>query len=328
MANKERSGIPVLKIIAILLICIIVVSASLLAINIWERKQGTVDGDDFVATESSIEFEGKKYTLKKDIETFLVIGLDKTDQEVADSYNNNMQADFLLLLVIDNKNSSYSAVHINRDTMANMNVLGVAGDKVGTTNKQIALSHTYGNGKEVSCRNTADAVSELLMGVKIDHFVSVKMDAVSVINDLVGGVEVEVLADFSGIDDTLVKGEKVTLKGQQALTYVRTRYGLEDPSNNTRMERQQQYINALYKAVKTSTENDKSFIANASLKMTEYIVSDCSSNKLEKYFSKIQNYKFNNILDFEGKTKKGETFMEFYPDEENIKENVIKLFYE
>lgn len=328
MERQEKSGNTSLKIIAILLCVVIVISASLIAINLWEKKQGIFADDDFSAVENTIEFGGKEYTLKNNIETFLIIGLDKTEKEQLDSYNNNMQSDFLMLLVIDNEKSQYSALHINRDTMVNMNILGVAGDKVGTTNKQIALSHTYGNGREVSCRNTADAVSELLMGVKIDHFVSVKMDAVPVMNDLVGGVEVEVLEDFSGIDNALVKGQKVTLKGEQALTYVRTRYGLEDPTNNTRMKRQQQYIKALYAKLKTTTQSDESFVATASLKMIEYTVSDCSSNKLETYFGKVQNYKFNNILDFKGETKKGETFMEFYPDEKALKETVIKLFYE
>lgn len=328
MMNKEKSGNYFLKIIAILLCIIMIVAATLIVVNIWEKKQGLFKGDDFVAVENTVEFAGKEYTLKENIETFLIIGLDKTNENPADSYNNNLQADFLMLLVIDNEKSEYSAFHINRDAMVDMNVLGVAGDKVGTTNKQIALAHTYGKGREVSCRNTADAVSELLMGVKINHFVSVKMDAVQVLNDLVGGVEVEVLEDFSGIDSTLIKGEKVTLKGEQALTYVRTRYGLEDSSNNTRMERQQQYIKSFYEALKVKTENDTNFVATASLKMTDYIVSDCSSNKLEAYFNKVEKYKFNDILDLDGETKKGETFMEFYPDENSLKQNVINLFYE
>lgn len=328
MINKEKSGNYLLKIIAIVLCVIIVLAASLIAVNVWEKKQGLFKDGDFSGTDATIEVDGKKYALKNNVETFLIIGLDKTSESLADSYNNNLQADFLMLLVIDNEKSEYTAVHINRDTMVDINILGVSGDKVGTTNKQIALAHTYGNGREVSCRNTADAVSNLLMGVKIDHFISVKMDAVPVMNDLVDGVEVEVLEDFSGIDDTLIKGQKVTLRGEQALTYVRTRYGLSDPSNNTRMLRQQQYIKAFYEAVKTKVKNDKGFITNASLKMTDYLVSDCSSNKLETYFEKIQNYKLNKILDFEGETKKGETFMEFYPNEEGIKQSVIDLFYE
>ena len=37
-----------------------------------------------------------------------------------------------------------------------------------------------------------------LMDVKIDHYISLTMDSVAVMNDLVGGVEVTVLDDFLG----------------------------------------------------------------------------------------------------------------------------------
>ena len=39
----------------------------------------------------------------------------------------------------------------------------------------------------------------MLMNVNVDHYVSVTMDAVSVYNDYIGGVEVTVLDDFTGI---------------------------------------------------------------------------------------------------------------------------------
>ena len=157
----------------------------------------------------------------EDVESFLILGLDKFEDAINnDSYNNDQRADFLMLLVFDNSEKKFTAVHLNRDTMVNMNVLGVAGQKIGTVNKQLALAHTYGNGRDVSCRNTADAVSELLNGVKVNHYLSITMDAVPILNDLLGGVEVTVLDDFSGIDDTLIKGETVTLHGDHALTYV------------------------------------------------------------------------------------------------------------
>ena len=162
---------------------------------------------------------------------------------------------------------------------------------INTVTKQIALSHTYGNGKEISCRNTADSVSELLYGMQIDHFISLTMDSVGIYNDLVGGVEVTVLDDFKGIDDTLIKGEKVLLKSKHALNYVRTRYGLDDSSNNNRMNRQQQYVNALFEKSKKITEKNDEFIIDASLKMADYIVSDRSVTQLQELAKKIVDYK-------------------------------------
>ena len=59
--------------------------------------------------------------------------------------------------------------------------------------------------------------SFLLGGTEIDHYLAMTMSAIPQINDLVGGVPVTVLDDFSGIDDSLVKGEEITLMGEQAL---------------------------------------------------------------------------------------------------------------
>ena len=315
-----------LKIAAISVLVIFLLVAGFLLLKKWEEKKGTFPSHEFGDT--SIMYNGTEYLLKDSVETFLVMGLDKFEgTHSMDSYNNDMQADFLMLLVFDNETRQTSAIHINRDTMADVNVLGVAGNKVDTLTKQIALAHTYGNGKDVSCRNTADAVSSLLNGIRINHYISLKMDSVSVINDLVGGVEVVVLDDFSGVDDALIKGETVTLMGEHALTYVRTRKDLEDSSNSSRMKRQQQYINALYDKVRLCAEANEGFVVEASLKVSDYIVSDRSVTQLQTLFNKFNEYEFLGIRNIEGESKLGEQFVEFYPNSDSIQKNVIELFY-
>lgn len=332
--RKALNGNIVLKVIAVILSLVILCIGFIIASKIWENAHGN-EGETQTTTEigslglpKKMSYNGKEYSLKKNVETFLVLGLDKTEKDYTDSYNNTMQADFLFLLVIDNKNQEVSAIHINRDTMVEMDVLGVSGDIVASVNKQIALAHTYGNGKEVSCGNTSRALSRLLNGVKIDHYISVTMDAVPVFNDFVGGVELEILDDFSGVDETLVKGETIKLNGEQAFNYVRTRYGLEDSTNSTRMIRQRQYINALYDIASRKAQNDESFISSAALKLSEYIVSDCNTTRLETLFEKLSNYKFQDICEIEGKNQNGEEFIEFYPSEDSIQKILIDNFYE
>jgi anionic cell wall polymer biosynthesis LytR-Cps2A-Psr (LCP) family protein len=157
---------------------------------------------------------------------------------------------------------------------------------------------------------------------------SVTLDAVPVFNDLVGGVELTVMDDFTGIDPTLVKGETLTLNGQQALTYVRTRYGLEDSTNTTRMKRQRQYMDALYEQFQSCVDADDEFILEASVKMSDYMISDRSVTQLQTLANKFNEYDFVEICEIEGESKKGAEFMEFYPYESSIKETVISLFYE
>lgn len=328
MGKTNNTNRRYFKYIAMVLLVVFLISGGLFGIKLWEKHQGNKPSSDVDFEEDTVYYNDKEYVLNKDIETFLVLGLDKVQgSSQADSYNNNKQADFLMLFVFDKKEKSYHTIHINRDTMANVNVLGVAGNTIDTVQKQIALAHTYGNGKDVSCRNTANAVSDLLQGVKINHYASFTMDSVAVFNDLVGGVEVTVQDDFTGIDDTLIKGEKVTLMGQHALNYVRTRYGLDDSTNSTRMNRQQQYLNALLEKTHQRAAEDDGFIVEASIKMSDYIVSDRSVTQLQELGNRLESYEFKGIRSFTGKNEQGEEFIEFYPDEESVIETVIELFY-
>lgn len=328
MNKANISKKKLLNALAIFLLLVMLFSTAMFLINLWEKKQNQFDEAPQNKLETFLEYNGTEYELKKDLETILFIGKDKFENEDDESsYNNDQQADFLLLLVIDNKSSSYVGIQINRDTMTDINVLGVAGDKIGTVHKQIALSHTYGNGRNVSCRNTSDAVSALLNNVNIDHYISLTMEAVPIVNDAAGGVTVTVLDDFTGIDNTLVKDSEVTLTGNQALTYVRSRYGMDDSTNQNRMVRQRQYLNALYKNCVNKANEDENFIVDLSLKLSDHIISDCSANKLQSIFKKIADYELKEILTIEGEIAKGTEYIEFYPDEDALKKLIVENFY-
>lgn len=317
-----------LRIAAGVFLFIFLLSTVLLIVNLWENRNSAYFPEGTAGPQSVMQYNGTEYELKEGIRTLLVLGLDKFDEvEAIEGYTNNKQADFVMLLVIDDNAKTVTALHINRDTMADIPVLGIAGEKIGMVNKQLALAHTYGNGREVSCRNTADAVSSMLYNITVNHYVSVTMDSVPVYNDLVGGVEVTVLDDFTGIDDELVKGETVTLKGEKALTYIRTRKGLDDSSNSTRMVRQRQYLDALYKKSVECKNSDENFVLTAVLQMADFMVSDCSSNQLTELAQTIIDYEFTEIRTIEGDNVVGEAHMEFFPDVDSLKKNVVELFY-
>ncbi len=310
---------------ALVLLVLFLLSAVLLLMQIWENNQSQFSGSQ--STGAFLEHGGKEYELRKDIETFLVIGLDKYEGDIQnDSYKNDQQSDFLLLFVLDHEAKKCTTIHVNRDIMAEMNVLGVAGNKVGTVTQQLALAHTYGSGGDVSCHNVTNAVSGVLCGVKIDHYLSVTMDTVPMFNDLVGGVEVTVMDDFTGIDDTMEKGKTMVLSGQQALLYVRTRNGLEDSSNNHRMERQKQYLKALEAKTRQCIENDEAFLAEAVVKLTENMVTDRSVTQLQTLAETIHTYGTGDILNLQGQYQKGPEYMEYHLDQDAVKELVIELF--
>ena len=74
------------------------------------------------------------------------------------------QADFLLLIVIDAPDKKVSMLQIDRDTITDVETLGVLGNVIGTRKLQIALSHSYGKTPQDNCAYTVKTVSNLLQG--------------------------------------------------------------------------------------------------------------------------------------------------------------------
>ncbi len=312
-----------------------VIAAGLLALNAWEKRRYKIEnaGTSMYIHDNKAEiyYDGKTYTEKEKLETILLLGLDKYyDRGVAhDSYSNSEQSDFLLLLVLDHDSQSYTALHLNRDTMTDVPVLGVDGSDIGSEFEQLALSHTYGSGGTDSCRNTGKAVSNLLYGIHIDHYMSITMDAVAELNDLVGGVPVTVEDDFSGVDDTLVQGQTVTLNAEQALLFVRARGEMKDDKTNlNRMSRQKEYVLSFRERFLSKMQSDDSFALDALNAVANYTVSDCTINRLSEIASTVGDYEMTDLRSLEGEAVKGEMFMEFYPDEDALKKLVVELFFE
>ena len=317
------------KVLIAVVVIILLGVLSFKLMSDWESKKSTVNSDDTsYVNDNSILFDGKNYIPKDSLETILVMGIDKYESQTdTEGYNNSQQADFLMLLVIDNDAKSYTALHINRDTMAEIPVLGVRGEDAGTVNAQLALAHTYGSGGSDSCRNTEKAVSDFLYDINIDHYVSLTMDAVAKINDMAGGVTVEMMDDFSAVYPQMVKGETVKLNGEMALTYVRSRKGLQDSTNIARMERQRQYLDALMENVIEIAAKDEGFYSKAFESISEYMFTDFTGNQLTRLLDKVKNYTNKGFKTIEGDAVKGEAFMEFYADETALKQLVLELFY-
>ena len=335
---KFRVDVRVLKGTVAILAVVLVLLAGMLLLQRWENTQDAPVSSSGEA--SSVEagapvdgreityYNGTAYAKKEGLETVLLLGVDKFEGETPEGYINNQQTDFLLLLVLDKENETCTPIQLNRDTMTQIQILGVTGEPAGTFTGQLALAHTYGSGEEDSCENTVLAVENLLYGMEIDHYVSLTMDGVALLNDLVSGVTVKVLDDFSGIDDSLVQGETVTLQGQQALTYVRSRGGMEDSSNLHRMERQRQYLSALQQQLKAAVQQEDGFTLDALLQLNEYMVSDCTVNQLSNLGNSLATYQVGDILTTPGDAQEGEEFMEFTLDEDALQQLVMDVFYE
>ena len=154
------------------------------------------------------------------------------------------------------------------------------------------------------------------------------MDAITILNDSVGGVTVVVTDDFTGVDDTLIKGETVTLYGVHAMNYIRSRMSMpDDPTNVNRLARQRVYLEALYSQAEKAFSENSSIIDDTFLKLTDYIVTDTTVNTLSSILDKLMGYEFLGIETIEGEAVPGEQFTEFYADEALLQKQIVRLFY-
>ena len=323
--NKRNNVKKILNLCIILVLVFVVLFSGLqiLESTVFHRKEEESLGS---GTRTTI-VNGVEYFPRQDITVIMVLGIDQYGQ-VADSgsYNNDGACDMVALLILDETSQECDILYLNRDTMMEIPVLGIGGKEAGTIYAQLALAHTYGSGLEDSCENVKKALEMFLHGLTIDYYVSMNMDAISILNDAVGGVTVNVTEDFSQVDPSIPMGE-VTLMGKQAITYVRSRYGVGDQLNLSRIERQKEYMTNFITAFRTAQEAEVEFLVTAYDSTASYVVTDCSLNALIGFADRYTNYTLGEIISLEGENIKGQDYMEFYVDEAALDALVLELFY-
>lgn len=320
-----RKGVLIVLAIALVLVAVGVAS------QVVDRK--TIAREEEETTQwpqDMVEINGIKCTPKKNIKSYLIMGLDsRGEAEATEEYDGTGQVDTLELVVVDYTANTYTRLPINRDTMTEVQSLDTDGTYLATTKMQLSLAHACGDGMEISCENTVDAVSNLLYGQTIDGYASLNMDAIEVLNHLAGGVTVTIEDDFSKADSTLVQGETVTLTDEQAMTYVRGRMDVGDGTNEGRMRRQTQFLSALKPILMEKCQADSSFALEIYDSLIPYMVTDQSRNDFIKLTASLIESEEQERLHIEGTNAVGDTgFNEFTVDEDSLADVVIQLFYD
>lgn len=324
------------KVLSILLLLVLLAGVGvgiLIYQNQVENEQIENAGTALNAPEviRSLTYQGTEYSLKKHIQTILLIGTDNegNEQTVPEGFTafyNYNQADFLMLLVLDHDTQSVEMIQINRDTMTDVPWLDVLGNYGGTNVEQLCLAFNSGSGGADSCLNTVDAVSSLMFGAPVDAYIQIPMSQIAAINDLVGGVTVTIEEDLTIADPAFTPGATVLLKGKQAEKFVRSRMGLEDDTNLARMNRQRVYMDGFRKSVKASMNSDPEFLMKVLEKLGNYLQSSLTGNQLMDVMEHLDTYTIAPIRVPEGTLRTGGEYYEFYIDEASLWENVRAVY--
>ena len=282
--------------------------------------------------EGWVKYNGQVYAYNEDILTFLVMGIDKNrDVKEVEEGPNGGQADALFLVVLNPHDNSLSVIGINRNTMTDISVYDDNGAYVNTIKAQIAVQHGFGNGVEESCEYQVNAVQHLFYEMPVHGYAAINMSAIGPLTDMVGGVDVVALEDIKSGNSTVIKeGEEVHLEGDLAFAYIHNRDTKEFGSADHRLERQKQFITTYLQKVKQKTKEDIGFPISVYQSIAPQTVTSLTVDEMTYLVSIAKDYSFdeNYLYTLKGETKQGDVFEEFYVDETDLFELILKIFYE
>ena len=305
------------------------------------RTEGRAEEASTEEESDILEIDGVRYQRKKDLMTYLFIGIDTPDEaDIREDDKDNGdkdgqtevnagQSDVLQIVVLDRHAGCYTRLPINRETVTQIRSVDSEGTDLGMSEIQLEFAHDQGGGGEAGCEITAEAVSNLLYGQPIDKYCSLTMGAIKPLNHLAGGVTVTIEDDFSREDPTLIMGETVHLTDDQAQSYVHGRMNVGDGDNESRMRRQNEYLKGLKPIFLERCREDNSYALEIYDTLEPYMVTDMSRNDFIKLAARVVTMEEREPLQIEGTTKEGRFgFMEFTPDQKSLEKTVLQLFYD
>lgn len=344
---KKKKVLKVFAVIGIVLISILLIIAITLSILILKGRSGAVaenkDAEQSIQVPSNAEvdsdldssyilYDGKKYKYNDKVTSILFAGIDKRNYEHIDGvFGTAGQADCIFVMALNTESGKYKLMAVSRDTMVDVNVLDADGNFKGTEQMQLCLAYAYGDGKESSCENLKRSVSRIFFGIPMNSYASVDLDVISILNDKVGGVPVNVVEDLSSRDPGLVKGADVTLTGEQAEIFVRARDIMGDENqNNLRMERQKVFLTSFIKKTLQMTKEDVTTPISMYNSISDYMVTDIDVSMITYYTSIFLKSGFSaddNLIKVPGSTVGGEKYAEYYTDTDEFFKIILDTYY-
>ncbi|MFD9410951.1 LCP family protein [Streptomyces sp. NPDC059989] len=225
----------------------------------------------------------------------LLIGSDARNDEAnqalggaSDTFDGAPLADVQMLLHLSADRSNMSVVSMPRDTLLMMPKCTEPGGKVHPASKGLVQTNESLQRGGPGC--TVAAWTELTK-IPIDHFMMIDFKGVVSMADAIGGVPVCVeqnvhsrTRDGKGSGLKLEKGT-TKIQGEQALQWLRTRYGFEDGTDIGRTHAQHQYMSSLArefrKNAKLTNPVKMNSLAQAAI---DAMVVDPGLNKIDKLY--------------------------------------------
>lgn len=323
--DKKRRNKIMLIMIPVILICLIL--GGLILRDFKKKHEVQEEGNQAQLHSVTLkDANGKTWKYNRELYTVLVLGIDKEEEGVVQGTAGVAgQCDVVMILSLNRKTKEASVLQISRDSMTDVDIYDMNGKYFTTMKSQLATQFAYNIGGTSSCWATKKTVSKLLYNLPIDNYVAVDLKAIKIMNNMVGGVTITVPKDYTSIDPAFAEGATVTLNGDLAEKYVRSRDKSQTGSNSERMERQADYVPALIEKAKANGQADSSVYESYLAQLDSYLITDMTIDQMVS----LADYKLaEQAVDYvPGTAVPGPVNEEFHVDMDQLKELLIRKFY-
>lgn len=271
----------------------------------------------------TITYNGKKYELNKHMATVAFIGFDGRDN---DDGTQKGQSDTVMVVALNTDTGEARGIVIPRDSMVAVDTYS-NGSFAGQVTEQLCLQFAYGTDGDNSSALAAAAASRVLDNIPVDYYYTLNIEGVAPINDSIGGVTLVPTQTVPGT--SVVEGQETTLFGKMAEKYVQWRDTSVLTSSLDRTTRQVSYLQAFAAKMLNSAKSNPAVLINLYQTMGDYTWTNLGLDEFSYLATTMLEHGLTSIdvVTLQGTMQQGDTFAEFYLDQDNVKQTVVDTFY-
>jgi LCP family protein required for cell wall assembly len=231
---------------------VVVLAAAAVGWWFYRKFDANITTDITAASELEAYEKERPKALALDAKNILLLGSDTRSGDGNSKYGRDdggsQRSDTTILLHISGNRKSATAMSIPRDLMVSIPSCRKP-DRTRTKAQFAQFNWAFEFGGAACTIRTV----ERFTGIRIDHHMVVDFSGFKGMVDAVHGVEICLKEPIDDPDAHLkLRAGKQTLRGEQALGFVRARKSIGNGSDTERMNRQQQFLGALVKKVQSN----------------------------------------------------------------------------
>lgn len=291
--------------------------------------------DDWVA------YEGKVYEYNENTINILLLGIDQSGRLSGETDLSDWsagQADTIFLVSLNQGQKSVSIIGIPRNSMVSVDIYNEEKECIDTIYNQICLQYGYAGGGELGLMKMKDGVSELMYQLPIHGVCAISFNAISIMTDMLDGIEVTVPDDMTELNTSYSQGARVTLTGKNVVNYLRYRNYNQLGSPTTRLTRQKDFMQAAISKGIAKLKSNPMFVSDVYQAIVPYMNTDITLDRAVYLGAEAIDYRItadsfyqltgeDKQVDFTTKTGNQDFYDDYYLDDDALQKIIMEVFY-